>query len=73
MSENSTPVVEKVADAPVAPKPSPAQDLRDIQNLLLGGMFPGQVSPQVVKSFSLLETMAREIEAKAAAGTNEPK
>lgn len=48
-----------------APKqaPSPAQDLRDIQMLLVQGIFPGQVAPAVVKAYQLLEKMAVQIEA----------
>lgn len=63
---------EPVTDAPKetvnnteAPKPSPAQDLRDIQMLIVAGMFPGNVSPQVVKAYQLLEKMAQQIEADA--------
>jgi hypothetical protein len=44
------------------PKVSPAQDLRNIQALLVNGIFPGQMAPQVVQSFQLLEKMAVEIE-----------
>lgn len=50
------------------PKPvvvSPAQDLRDIQYLLLNGIFPGNVAPSVVKSYHLLEQMAVQVEAVA--------
>jgi hypothetical protein len=49
------------AEAPVS-KPSPAADLREIQNLLVNGIFPGQVAPSIVKSFQLLEKMAQQIE-----------
>lgn len=42
---------------------SPAQDLRDIQYLLIQGTFPGSVAPGVVKSYHLLERMASQIEA----------
>lgn len=54
--------------APEAPKntPSPAQDLRDIQGLLVNGIFPGQVAPTVVKAYQILEKMAQQIEAAAA-------
>ena len=44
--------------------PSPAQDLRNIQALLAGGIFPGNYAPQVVAAYQLLEKMAKEIEAK---------
>lgn len=63
---------ETVADAPketvnntAVKTPSPAADLREIQNLLVNGIFPGQVAPSVVKSFQLLEKMALQIEAAA--------
>lgn len=72
MPDNQTPVVEEVKTvteevkkAPEAPKPSPAQDLRDIQMLLVNGIFPGQVAPSVVKAYSLLEQMASKVEKDA--------
>ena len=49
-------------------KASPAQDLRDIQNLLLMGIYPGNVAPAVVKGYQLLEQMAKQVEA-----SSEPK
>lgn len=52
---------EKAAPAP-SKQASPAQELRDIQYLLLNGIFPGNVAPAVVKSYQLLETMAKNIE-----------
>lgn len=62
--------VETKAEAPTAEASkasaaSPAQDLRDIQMLLLGGQFPGNVAPQVIKSYHLLEQMASEVEKAA--------
>ena len=45
-----------------APKVSPAKDLRDIQNLLVCGIYPGQMAPQVVKSYQILEQMAKQVE-----------
>jgi len=67
VSENSTINAvqeETVKDVPVADvkKVSPAQDLRDIQYLLLNGIFPGNVAPSVVKSYHLLEQMASQVE-----------
>lgn len=47
------------------PVPSPAEDLRHIQGLLAGGIFPGNMAPQVVKSWNLLEHMAQQIEKEA--------
>lgn len=44
------------------PKASPAQDLRDVQMLLVGGIFPGNMAPAVVKSYQMLEKMALEVE-----------
>jgi hypothetical protein len=57
-----------VIDAPVAEKPkvSPAQDLRNIQALIVNGIFPGNVAPEVVKAYQLLEQMALVIEKDAA-------
>lgn len=53
--------------APVAPaevkQVSPAQDLRDIQMLLVGGIFPGNMAPMVVKAYNMLEAMAKQVEA----------
>lgn len=54
-----------------APKPGPAQDLRAIQALIVNGIFPGNVAPQVVKAFELLEHMAQQVEREASKGTNE--
>lgn len=54
---------------PEPQKESPAKDLREIQALLVNGIFPGNVAPQVVKAFHLLDQMCLTIE-KAA---NEPK
>ena len=73
MSEVQTPeqvvkeAVEVKPEVPVeakkeAAKVSPAQDLRDIQQLLVVGIYPGQMAPAVVKSFHLLEQMAQQIE-----------
>lgn len=45
-----------------APKAGPAQDLREIQALLVNGIFPGNVAPQVVKAFHLLDQMCSKIE-----------
>ncbi len=67
--EVQNPPVETEARAPQAEavkapsKASPAQDLRDIQNLLLMGIYPGNVAPAVVKGYQLLEQMARQVEA----------
>jgi len=60
---------EAVTDAPQKTTnntPSPAQDVRDIQTLLVQGIFPGQVAPAIVKAYNLLEKMAVEIEKQAA-------
>lgn len=46
-------------------KASPAQELREIQHLLLGGIFPGNVAPAVVRAYQLLERMASEVESAA--------
>lgn len=79
MSEaTQTPVVENtplesnpVASGPKpsntseAPKASPAQDLRDIQQLVVCGIFPGNMAPSVVKAYQLLDRMCVEIENSA--------
>ncbi len=48
-----------------APTPSPAQDLRDIQALVVTGIYPGNMAPAIVKAYQLLEAMARDVESKA--------
>lgn len=67
MSEATTVQDAQIVDAPKqdAPKPSPAQDLREIQALLVNGIFPGNVAPQVVKAFHMLEAMASKVELDA--------
>lgn len=74
MSENQTPVVEAPAveaKAPEAPeaqaKASPAQELRDIQNLLVGGIFPGNMAPAIVRAYQMLENMAKQVEGTSVA------
>ncbi len=67
MSENvsATPVAETPSEVKkdAMPKVSPAQDLREIQNLLVCGIFPGQMAPAVVKAYQMLEQMAKSVEA----------
>ena len=58
-------VVEKPV-VPEAPKVSPAQDLRNIQALIANGIFIGNMAPEVVKAYQLLEKMALVIEKDAA-------
>lgn len=55
---------------PAPTPPGPASDLRDIQALLVGGIFPGNLAPAVIKAYNLLEKMARALEEefKAKAG-----
>lgn len=67
MSEATS--VQDAEVKPEAPKESPAKDLREIQALLVNGIFPGNVAPQVVKAFHLLDQMCSQIEAAA----NAPK
>lgn len=57
----------KVETVPTKPAVSPAQDLRDIQALLVNGIFPGNVAPQIVKAFQMLEQMAQMVEKSAKA------
>lgn len=56
------------ASAPAQPVRGPAHDLREIQNLLLGGIFPGNVAPAVITAYKLLDDMAKRIEDDAQAG-----
>jgi len=56
---------------PEPPKESPAKDLREIQALIVNGIFPGNIAPQVVKAFHLLESMCKVVE--DAAKANESK
>lgn len=55
----------KETSKPEAPKESPAKDLREIQALLVNGIFPGNIAPQVVKAFHLLDQMCLTIEKAA--------
>lgn len=60
---------EEVKKEPVkvveAPKPSPAQDLRDIQALIVNSIFQGNMAPAVTKAYTILEKMCQEIEKTA--------
>lgn len=70
MSEATVQDAEVVKEAgPIAPVVSPAKDIREIQALLVQGIFPGNVAPTVVKAFNLLENMAQIVE-KASAGAS---
>jgi hypothetical protein len=67
--ETQTPVVEAPPSvvAPVVAAPAqrpvgPADDIREIQMLLVRGQFPGEVAPMVVKGFQFLDKLAQEIE-----------
>ena len=66
---NETPVIDvpqpEAKAVPAPEKVSPAKDLRDIQSLLVMGIFPGQMAPAVVKAYQLLEQMAVQVEADA--------
>lgn len=72
-----TPVVEAdkavPADSSKASKPSPAQELRDIQQLLVVGIYPGNMAPAVVKGYQLLDKMCSTIEAVSAPKADEVK
>lgn len=59
--------VESQEKAPTAQatKPGPADDIRNIQMLLINGIFPGNVAPQVVQAYKTLESMAVKLEADA--------
>jgi hypothetical protein len=67
MSEQTTVEAPKAEPAKVSPadavqKSSPAQDLRDIQMLLVSGIYPGNMAPAVVKGYQVLERMCQEKE-----------
>jgi hypothetical protein len=67
--EEVTPVGNVIAGSNTVaekPKVSPAQDLRNIQALIVNGIFPGNVAPEVVKAYQLLEQMALVVEKEAA-------
>lgn len=50
------------ATQPTAAPVSPAKDLRDLQQLLVLGIFPGNMAPAVVKGYQLLDHMCSKIE-----------
>lgn len=62
----ATPVVDAPKKDEVV-TPSPAQDLRDIQALLIHGIYPGNMAPAVTKAYTLLDKMAAQVEADAKA------
>ncbi len=41
------------------PQESPAKEIREIQGLLVSGIYPGNVAPAVVRGYQLLEAMAQ--------------
>ena len=55
------------------PVKGPADDLRSIQNLLVSGIFPGNLAPAVVQGFRLLDEMAKAVEAGSLKMTKETK
>lgn len=61
LTENNTQTGTPVSASKPAEK-SPAQDLRNIQALLVMGIFPGQSAPEICKAYQLLEQMAQKIE-----------
>lgn len=66
MDQATAAAVEQVPPPSEAPKQaSPAQDLRDVQMLLIGGIFPGNMAPAIVKAYQLLDKMCVEIESAA--------
>lgn len=58
-----SPATDSTPSAATPSKVSPAQDLRDIQMLLVGGIYPGNMAPMVVKAYNMLEVMAKQVEA----------
>lgn len=53
---------DNIGNQKESPKESPAKDLREIQALLVNGIYPGNSAPAVVKAFHLLEAMAVQVE-----------
>lgn len=71
-SQEVPPVETKAEVVPTPATPAqrpagPADDLREIQMLLVRGQFPGEVAPMVVKGFQFLDKLATTIEAGAKA------
>jgi len=64
LSEEKTSNNTEQPKAESKPKVSPAQDLRNIQQLLVLGIFPGQAAPEICKAYQLLEAMAKKVEAQ---------
>jgi len=62
VSEEKTANNTEMPSQPEQPKKSPAQDLRNIQQLLVMGIFPGQAAPEICKAYQLLENMAQKVE-----------
>ena len=61
----NTPTGDAAKGKPQPPAVSPAQDLRNLQMLLVSGIFPGNVAPQIVQGYKLLDDMAAKIEKEA--------
>lgn len=67
-AEGTLPTAEAKEQNPIkaeAPKVSPAQDLRNVQMLIVSGIYPGNIAPQVISAYQLLEKMAQKVEADA--------
>lgn len=62
VSEKETANNTQAVPTKSAPVKGPADDLRSIQNLLVSGIFPGNMAPAVVQGFSLLDAMAAAVE-----------
>jgi hypothetical protein len=66
ITQNNSEAVHADKSAHTEVKPpvkGPADDLRSIQNLLVSGIFPGNLAPAVVQGFRLLDEMAKAVEA----------
>jgi predicted sugar kinase len=62
---DAKPVESKEKALPEQKKPGPADEIRAIQMLIVNGIYPGNVAPQVVQAYKLLEDIAQKVEKEA--------
>jgi hypothetical protein len=62
ITQDNTQDAQTKTQAGTSPVKSPAQALRNIQQLLVMGIFPGQAAPEICKAYQLLENMAQKVE-----------
>lgn len=63
--EEVIPVQEVVQAQTPKEEKSPAQDLKEIQNLLVMGIYPGNMAPAICKAHALLQHMVDKVELDA--------